>query len=147
MTAPLTSAELDELAAFLDRWRKTWKDRNAEGRRELARRTEEVIGGMFSDFMWKGQYEALRKSYDSALASEIGEALFLLRRVRYVLQQAGTHKTLRTDDLKVALSRCETCEKPAELVYERRPACKTCADYMESEKQRRLALTSADKKL
>lgn len=125
----LAPAEITELATFLNRVRGIWKDRSPENRRELERRFEELAAGMCSDFLYKLRYEELSAKFDLAVTSRVAEFQgdrHALARVWAVLRKAGTRKTVAADDLRVALSRCETCGRDATRMHQRRPACEDC---------------------
>lgn len=122
----LTDAENEQLAEFVLRVRQVWTDRGPEGRRELQRRFEEAVGGMFSDFIWHARYDELAERYDRAIDHAAGTARHALARVSRLEHSArlARRKTIKADDLTIALSKCEFCEfRDATRLFRRRPIC------------------------
>lgn len=130
----MSEADRDKLARFLNRIRQVWKARDAAGRRELERRFDGDVGDMFSARMWKSRYDELSARYDETLKAEIGEARHILARVTKLLDRTGNRKTLRTDDLTMALSKCAQCtHRDATRMTRGQPTCDE--DYAEMQER------------
>jgi hypothetical protein len=134
MPATLTESDREKLATFIARVRRVWKDRSPEGRKELERRFEEVVGGMFSDFMWKSCYDDLFAAYQAGIDQQTREMKHALARVQRVLRDAGKRRTIAADSLRLALSKYEQCSyRDATRMVHGQPACEE--DYAEMQKR------------
>ena len=134
MPATLTESDREKLATFIARVRRVWKDRSPEGRKELERRFEEVVGGMFSDFMWKSRYDDLFAAYQASIDQQTREMKHTLARVQRVLRDAGKRRTIAADALRLAMSKCEQCSyRDATRTVHGRPTCEE--DYAEMQKR------------
>lgn len=134
----LTDQENQELAELITHVRKTWKNcNNPDSRRDYARRVHSINTDLMNDAIdrqWHVQYDALADAFEAAVKREAGMFRRIVSRVSvlaYDARSAG-RKTIKTDDLMVALSRCDVCgRKDATRLWCGRPVCD--GDYKQLE--------------
>jgi histone H3/H4 len=134
----MTDQENQELAELITHVRKTWKDcRNSDSRRDYERRVHGINDDLMNqaiDLEWKRRYDTLADAYETAVEREAGIFRRTVSRVSVLASDArrAGRKTIKTDDLTLALSRCEVCErKDATHLWHNRPVCD--ADYKQLE--------------
>lgn len=113
--------------AFPARLLAMWEARAADGRAELERQFEIAAGATFSELGWKARHDALLASMDARLASEIGDARAALARASKLCRDNHGRKTIKTADLKLALSKCDRgCGRWAAGYDGSSPVCGEC---------------------
>jgi hypothetical protein len=136
---PLTDRENQQLAELITHVRKTWKDcNNPDSRRDYENRVIRINADLMNDAIdrdWHRRYDALANAYAAAVKREAGAAQHTVQRVSVLAYNArcASRKTVRTDDLTLALRKCETCGlNDAVKMWHQSPLCEGC--YTELEK-------------